>query len=147
MTRFVQWFRSALSKGPIKVDVFLPSPEDGNRSSFRNVVFLSLESLTMNKAQTRSNSACHTTSSEAFKLYVGAVSIPKPQTTCQHVAGSCSCHSLWKRSNTRVNLPSFCLILNMPRRQPTLALLLPICEHISYAALNKHYYTLYWTYL
>jgi hypothetical protein len=29
----------ALSKGPNRVGVFLPSPEDGNRSSFRNVVF------------------------------------------------------------------------------------------------------------
>jgi hypothetical protein len=31
----IQWLRMALSKGPNR-----PSPEDGNRSSFRNVVFL-----------------------------------------------------------------------------------------------------------
>jgi hypothetical protein len=39
----VQWLRLALSKGPNRVGVFFPPPllpEDGNRSSFRNVVFL-----------------------------------------------------------------------------------------------------------
>jgi hypothetical protein len=40
----------ALSKGPNRVGVSLPSPEDGNRSSFRNVVFSSyLEFGTMDK--------------------------------------------------------------------------------------------------
>jgi hypothetical protein len=38
----VQWFRLALSKGPNRVGVSLPSPEDGNRSSLRNVVFSSI---------------------------------------------------------------------------------------------------------
>jgi hypothetical protein len=33
------------------VGVSLPSPEDGNRSSFRNVVFLYLEFWTMEKVQ------------------------------------------------------------------------------------------------
>jgi hypothetical protein len=33
--------RLDLSKGPNRVDVFPPSPEDRNRSSFRNVVFSS----------------------------------------------------------------------------------------------------------
>jgi hypothetical protein len=42
--------RSALSKGPNGVCVSLPSPEDVNRSSFRNVVFYSyLEFRTMYK--------------------------------------------------------------------------------------------------
>jgi hypothetical protein len=36
----VQWLRLAFSKGPDWVGV-LPSPEDGNRSGFRNVVFSS----------------------------------------------------------------------------------------------------------
>jgi hypothetical protein len=38
----VQWLRLALSKGPNWVGVFFPPllPEDGNRPSFRNVVFL-----------------------------------------------------------------------------------------------------------
>jgi hypothetical protein len=31
--------RLALSKGPDGIDVSLPSPEDGNRPRFRNVVF------------------------------------------------------------------------------------------------------------
>jgi hypothetical protein len=31
----------ALSKGSYRVDFFLPSPEEGNRFSFRNVVFYS----------------------------------------------------------------------------------------------------------
>jgi hypothetical protein len=35
---WVQWLRLALSKGPDR-GVFLPSPEDENRCSFRNVVF------------------------------------------------------------------------------------------------------------
>jgi hypothetical protein len=30
----VQCLRLALSKGPNRVGIFLPSPEDGNRSSF-----------------------------------------------------------------------------------------------------------------
>jgi hypothetical protein len=35
-----QYLRLALSKGPIRVGVSPPpSPEDGNRSSFRNVLF------------------------------------------------------------------------------------------------------------
>jgi hypothetical protein len=37
----VQWLRLALSKGPNWVGVFPPSPADGNRSNFRNVVFCS----------------------------------------------------------------------------------------------------------
>jgi hypothetical protein len=36
---FVQWLRLALSKGPNRIAVSLPSPENGNRYSFRNVVF------------------------------------------------------------------------------------------------------------
>jgi hypothetical protein len=35
----IQWLNLALSKGPSRVGVSLPSPEDGNRSSFRNAVF------------------------------------------------------------------------------------------------------------
>jgi hypothetical protein len=34
-----QWCRSALSKGPNRVGVSLPLPEEGNRFSFQNVVF------------------------------------------------------------------------------------------------------------
>jgi hypothetical protein len=36
---WVQWLRLALSKEPNRVGVSLPSPEEGNRSSSRNVVF------------------------------------------------------------------------------------------------------------
>jgi hypothetical protein len=39
LTWVVQWSRLALSKGTNKLDVFLSSPEDGNRSSFWNVMF------------------------------------------------------------------------------------------------------------
>jgi hypothetical protein len=55
-----QWtWRLALSKGHNRVGVSLPSPEDGNRSSFRNVVFSSyLEFWTMHKAQKPSDSEC-----------------------------------------------------------------------------------------
>jgi hypothetical protein len=48
--------RLALSKGPNRVNVS-PSPEDGNRSSFRNVVFYNfLEYRKMDKVQKSSNS-------------------------------------------------------------------------------------------
>jgi hypothetical protein len=41
-----QWLRLALSKGPNWVSVFSPpSPEDGNRSSFRNVVFFGIQDV------------------------------------------------------------------------------------------------------
>jgi hypothetical protein len=57
---FVQWLRLALSKGPNWLAVlFLPHPwcEDGNRSSFRNVVSPNfLEYWTMDKVQKLSNS-------------------------------------------------------------------------------------------
>jgi hypothetical protein len=44
----VQWLRLALSEGLNIVDVSLPSPKDGNRSSFWNVMFSSyLEIRTM----------------------------------------------------------------------------------------------------
>jgi hypothetical protein len=47
LTCALQWLQLALSKGPKSVGV---SPEDGRRSSFRNVVFLSyLDFLTMDK--------------------------------------------------------------------------------------------------
>jgi hypothetical protein len=47
----------ALSNGPSRVGVSFPSPEDGSRSSFRNVVFSSyLEFRTMDKVQKPSDS-------------------------------------------------------------------------------------------
>jgi hypothetical protein len=58
------------------VGVSLRSPEDGNRSSFRNVVFYSyLEFRTMDKAHKLSNSECYTQLSEPFKLYMQFISI------------------------------------------------------------------------
>jgi hypothetical protein len=48
----------ALSKGPTRLDASLPSPEDGNRFSFGNVVFSSyLEFRTMDKVKKPSDSA------------------------------------------------------------------------------------------
>jgi hypothetical protein len=47
----------ALSKGPKRAGVSLPSPEDGNTSSLRNVVFSSyLEFQTMDKVHKPSDS-------------------------------------------------------------------------------------------
>jgi hypothetical protein len=46
---FNLWTCLALSKGPNRVCVSLPSPEDGNRSSFRNGI--SLEFRTMDKVK------------------------------------------------------------------------------------------------
>jgi hypothetical protein len=49
--------RLALSKGLNRVGIFLPSPEDGNRFSFQNVVFSTcLEFRTMNKVHQPSDS-------------------------------------------------------------------------------------------
>jgi hypothetical protein len=61
---------SSLSKGPNRVGVSLPSPEDGNRSSFLNVVFLLsyLEVRAMNKVHKPSDSECYTPSSESFRI-------------------------------------------------------------------------------
>jgi hypothetical protein len=56
----VQWLRLAPFKGPNRVDVSLPSPEDGNRSSFWSVVFSSyLEFWAKEKVQKPSNSVIH----------------------------------------------------------------------------------------
>jgi hypothetical protein len=41
MAWFGQCLRLVLSKVTNRVDVFLPSPEDGNRPSFRKAVFSS----------------------------------------------------------------------------------------------------------
>jgi hypothetical protein len=50
-------WRLTLSKGPNSVGVSLPSPEDGNRSSVRNFIFLVyLEFWTMDEVQKPSNS-------------------------------------------------------------------------------------------
>jgi hypothetical protein len=56
LTSVVQWFMLALSKGPNRevVVVFFQSPENANKSSFRNVLFYSyLELRTMVKVQKR----------------------------------------------------------------------------------------------
>jgi hypothetical protein len=58
---WVQLLRLALSKGPNRVSFFLSSPEDGNRSSLRNIVFSgSLEFRTMDKVPKPSDSERHT---------------------------------------------------------------------------------------
>jgi hypothetical protein len=38
----VQWLRLALSKGPNRVGVSLPSPKEGNTFSFQNIVYSSI---------------------------------------------------------------------------------------------------------
>jgi hypothetical protein len=57
--------------GPNRVGVSLPSPEDGNRSSFLNVMFSGyLEFRTMHKVQKPGNSECYTASSEPFNITI-----------------------------------------------------------------------------
>jgi hypothetical protein len=57
--------------GPNRVGVFLASPEDGNRFSFRNVVFSScFEYGTMDKDHKASDSECYILSSEPYRLCV-----------------------------------------------------------------------------
>jgi hypothetical protein len=66
----VQWLRLALSKGRHRIGVSLPSPEDGNRSSFHNIVFSSyLEFRTMDAFYELRDSECCTCtpSSELFR--------------------------------------------------------------------------------
>jgi hypothetical protein len=53
----MQSLRLAHSKGPKRVGVSFPSPEDGNRSSFQNNEFTShLEFLTLDNAHKASDS-------------------------------------------------------------------------------------------
>jgi hypothetical protein len=60
--------RFAFSKGPNEEDASLPSPEDGNRPSLRNVVFSNnLEFRIMHKVYEPIDSECYTPSSEPFK--------------------------------------------------------------------------------
>jgi hypothetical protein len=67
----VRWLVLLLSKGSIRVGVFLSSPEDGNRHSFQNVVFYSsLEYRTMDKFHKPNDSECYTPSWEPFKFYL-----------------------------------------------------------------------------
>jgi hypothetical protein len=59
---------------PNGVGISLPSPEDGNRSSFRNVVFSRyLEFRTMDKVHKPSDLECCTPLSEPFRLYKSVV--------------------------------------------------------------------------
>jgi hypothetical protein len=45
LLRLASIIEPALSEEPNRVGVFLPSPEDGNRSSLRNVVFLNKRTM------------------------------------------------------------------------------------------------------
>jgi hypothetical protein len=65
------FFRSQVKGfGPLeRADLTPPSPEDGNRSSFRNVVFLLPVTPDDGKSTETSNSMCYTSSSEPFKIY------------------------------------------------------------------------------
>jgi hypothetical protein len=55
-----QWLSLALSDGPNRVGVSLPSPEDRNRSSFRNIVICShLEFLAMDQKASDSDRRLH----------------------------------------------------------------------------------------
>jgi hypothetical protein len=65
--------RLADSKGPSRVVCFcLPSREDGNRSSFRYVVFSSyLEFRTMGKVHKPSDSECCAPKSEPYRFFKG----------------------------------------------------------------------------
>jgi hypothetical protein len=63
---------------PKRVCVSVPSPEDVNRSSFRNIEFFNyLEFRTMDKVQKPSDSECYAPSSEPFKIYLESYSKQK----------------------------------------------------------------------
>jgi hypothetical protein len=67
-----------ISKGPNRVYVSLPSPEKGNRSSFRNVVFWYLEFQAMNKFQKPSSSECYTTTLKPLRSNC-SMAVPSPE--------------------------------------------------------------------
>jgi hypothetical protein len=63
---------TVLSQGPNRVRVSLLSPEDVNRSAFRNVVFSSyVEFPTMDGVHKSSDSGCYTPTSEHFRTSYG----------------------------------------------------------------------------
>jgi hypothetical protein len=67
---FSPWLRLAPYKRPSRVDVSFHSPEDGNITSFRNIVYSSyLEFRTMDKVRKTSDSQCCTPKSEPFRFY------------------------------------------------------------------------------
>jgi hypothetical protein len=64
-----QWSRLALFEGPDRAGVSLPSPEDGHRSSFWNIVFLSyLEIWTLHEVHKPSDSEWYSSSSGPFRF-------------------------------------------------------------------------------
>jgi hypothetical protein len=73
-SRRVQRLRIALSKGPDRVGVSLPSPEEGKRSSFRNTMFSSYLALKKDDGQSpqtqsfwRNRICCKSTWLSTFK--------------------------------------------------------------------------------
>jgi hypothetical protein len=67
--KLVQRLRLVLSNGPNRVDVSLPLPEDGKKSSVCNLMFSNyLDFRTMDKVQKPSDSECYIPSSEPDAL-------------------------------------------------------------------------------
>jgi hypothetical protein len=65
VTMVVQWLRLAPSEGLKGEGASFPSVEDGNRASFRNVVFSNYSDFqTMEKIHKLNDSECYTQSSE-----------------------------------------------------------------------------------
>jgi hypothetical protein len=63
--------RLAISEGPYKIGVSIPSPEHPNRTSFGNVVFSSyLEFGMIGKVPKPSDSECYAPSPEPFRFYL-----------------------------------------------------------------------------
>jgi hypothetical protein len=65
---YVHWLKLALSKGPNRVGVSIPSPEDGNIQFPNRCIFSYLEFRTMDKVQ-KCSTGCYTPSSGPFRLY------------------------------------------------------------------------------
>jgi hypothetical protein len=67
----VQWLRLAIFKRPNTVGAFIPSPDEGNRSSFQNVLLPNyLQFRTMDKVRKPSDSERYTRPSEPFRLHM-----------------------------------------------------------------------------
>jgi hypothetical protein len=66
---WIQRLKLALSKWSNRVGVSFPLPEEGNRSSFRNIAFSTYLEIRADKMHKPSDSECHTALSELFRFY------------------------------------------------------------------------------
>jgi hypothetical protein len=117
LEREVEWLRLAISEGSNKVSISFPSPEDGNGSSFRNVVLPSyLEFRIRNKVLKHSDSERSNFAFEIILIFYISVITEKLQTLRQYTKrirktpGPHSASQLYRPSDRRLStklVPTF----------------------------------------